>query len=860
MTPLYLKPVRRRPLSEGWEIRRIDAEPCAHPSELTSRAVEGPLDACAATLPCTVASALRDAGQLDLDDAESVARLGDLDRLEHWFRCEFEIEDDEGGPAELVFHGLATLAEIWLNGECLLKTRNMFVRHVCEVTGRLEKRNELAIRFPALEPVLRKKRPRARWRSRLVAERNLRFVRTTLFGRMSSWCPPIPPVGPWGGVELVTCTPWAITLEQMRVRTELADGYGLVHLVGEISVPADLRVQALRAGLQLEIGDVRRPLECEPLGEGRFRVKGTGTLEDVEPWWPHTQLAEGTRPRLYPMALCLPGADSEARIELDPIGFRTIERTDRHGFGLTINGESLFCRGACWAPIDALALRARPEALRSALERACDAGMNMLRVTGTVVYEEDAFYRLCDELGLLVWQDFMFSALDYPTDDEDFFESVVEEVDQFLDRTQGRACLAVLCGNSEGQQQPAMLGLGSESWQSAFFDEWLPARCADRRPDLPYWTSTPSGGELPFHTREGTSHYFGVGAYQRPLSDALLAQPSFMTECLAFSNLPGVHGLDSTPRSRVPRDSFAEWDFADVLGHYRNGLFGEGSARGDGVLEAALCRATSASLMQTVQTLWRDPASGCGGSLVLMQRDPWRCAGWGVFDARGEPKSALFGLRRAWAPLAVALLDDGLNGLRVLIFNDSPTPVSAELVLQLMRTDGVTVESATIPISIAANTSFGRSVDAVLEGFIDSSYAYRFGPRGFDLCVARLLVGGAESASVLEAIHLPFELGLLPPTAIGLSLGWSVDGAGEPVLELSSDRFAQMVSIDLEGGEVEDNFFHLAPRSTRRVRVRRVAKGSCPTGTVRALNGEEEVAIPDFGSLLARDEIGWVES
>ena len=143
----------------------------------------------------------------------------------------------------------------------------------------------------------------------------------------------------------------------------------------------------------------------------------------------------------------------------------------------------------------------------------------LTRVGGTMVYESDDFYRACDELGLLVWQDFMFARMDYPQD-QAFVSSVTTEATQQVHRLSRHPSVALYCGNSEVEQQAAMVGVPRDAWRSRLFSEVLPEICARWHPAAPYVPSTPSGGAMPFHADSGITHYYGVGAYLRPVADA----------------------------------------------------------------------------------------------------------------------------------------------------------------------------------------------------------------------------------------------------------------------------------------------------------------------------------------------------
>jgi len=237
-----------------------------------------------------------------------------------------------------------------------------------------------------------------------------------------------------------------------------------------------------------------------------------------------------------------------------------------------------------------------------------------------------------------------------------------------LSRLQGRPSIAVLCGGSEVAQQAAMLGLPRERWQSALFEETLPAIAASMCPDVPYVPSTPWGGTHPFQVNVGVSHYYGVGAYLRPLSDARTSEVRFTSECLGFSNVPdaatvalvpgGIAGAGHHPgwKSRVPRDSGAPWDFEDVRDHYFEALYNTDARllrSTDPARYMALSRIVTGEVMAHVMSEWRRPASSCRGALIWFYRDMWPGAGWGLVDSLGKPKAAFYIVRRAMLPVAL---------------------------------------------------------------------------------------------------------------------------------------------------------------------------------------------------------------
>ena len=787
---------RVAPLTEGWEL---------------SESEQGPW--IPAKVPGTVAQALRDAGRWSIDAPTP------LHTRDFWFRTRFTAT----GPQTLRFHGLATIAEVWLNGAKLLQTDSMFLAHDVAFTGAGE--NELRIVFRALEPVLKGKKGRARWRPRMIEPGALRFVRTTLLGHMPGWCPPVHAVGPWRAVELVTEGP--LTVKRADVRSHLDEKAGVLAI--------ELEVEGARGEASMEIAGQTAALRWLKPG----LLRGDVRIEEVAAWWPHTH---GT-PALHALTVRV----GEFAIDLGKVGFRAIELED--GSQLKVNGERVFCRGACWSTADLVTLPSSREAYLPWLTQMRDAGMNMVRVGGTMLYESDAFFALCDELGLLVWQDFMFANFDYPVADAAFVKSVTDEAAQLLNRVQTAPSLAVLCGGSEVEQQSSMLGLSRASWASPLFRELLPGQVDRFRPDVPYVTNSPSGGDLPFIANRHITHYYGVGAYLRPLEDARRAEVKFASECLAFANVPEAATVakflapGEMPvhhpkwKARVPRDVGASWDFEDVREHYLELLYGVRPATlryEDPGRYLQLSRAVTGEVMEAVYAEWRRARSGCGGGLVFLYQDLWAGAGWGVVDALGVPKAAYFALKRAFRPVQVALTDEGVNGLAVHVTNESPRALQMKLSLQCLRLGEVPVVQAEKALTLKPREAVELQAASLFDSFFDTTYAYRFGPASHDVTVAALT--DEAGVRVAEAFHFPVGRGA---SRVELGLTAEVETRdGGWVLKVKTKRFAQSVHLEDDHFRGDDDFFHLVPGVEKTVKLQaRDASGAVPDGEVLAVNG-----------------------
>jgi beta-mannosidase len=579
-------------------------------------------------------------------------------------------------------------------------------------------------------------------------------------------------------------------------------------------------------------------------------VEGQVEIQNVDLWWPHTH----GEPALYEAVLELvvsaaAGAERVVEIDLGCVGFRTVQLDRSAGdFAVSVNGVEIFCRGAVWTPLDCVTLNASKPEYVNAIEQARAAGMNMLRVAGPMVYETDAFLDACDSSGILLWQDFMFANMDYPAEDPDFAASVSREATQLLPRLQARPSLAMLCGNSEGAQQAAMSGAGRERWAPALFEDTLAARANEYCPDVPYCPSSAHGGDFPFSAVDGVTSYYGVGAYLQPLADARRSELKFASECLAFANVPESETLTQAPdrvlhfnqprwKERVPRDLGAGWDFDDVRDHYLERLFRleVSSLRyGEQDRYLRLSRATSGEAMLGAFCEWRRARSMCRGALVLFLRDLWPGAGWGIVDSTGLPKAAYYYLRRVLQGTALLITDEGSNGLRLHIAHDGAAPIQGELQLELFRSSEPVGRPVTRALSIEPRAVVELNATRLFEGFVDLSYAYRFGPPSYDVMRATLSYEGIQGP--IEAFHFPLGL---PNTQADVGLSAMARVVGESVeVDVGTRAFAQAVHIEAPGYVADDQYFHLTPRSRRTVVLTPRSPGATGTfeGTLHALN------------------------
>jgi beta-mannosidase len=835
-------------LSEGWEVA------CAAPGTSPDAAGLDDLEWLPAQVPGTAAAALRAAGRWESNDGR------DFDADDWWFRTSFDAEPASAGEQlTLALDGIATVADVHLNGEHVLSSDSMFAGHRLEVGRLIRPRNEVAIHCRALAPLLEvSRRPRARWRTALVSNGNLRFYRTMLIGRAPGFAPGPAAVGPWKPVRLERRRGVAVQRLQLRPRLDGARGRLEVRAVlRAFDGAGEIQAAAIALSGEEEGEAHAATLELTALGDGTIAASGELVIDDLRRWWPHTH----GEPSLYHARLQV---DARERHQLDAgtVGFRALAsrgELERDGIALAVNGVPVFARGAVWTPVDPALPCSRGAELERALHTVAAAGMNMLRVPGIGCYESEEFYELCDRLGILVWQDFMFANLDYPETDEQFMQGVRREATQLLDTLARRPSLAVLCGGSEVAQQVAMLGLDPQLASGPLYGELLPSLVEQAGVDAPYVPSTPWGGDLPFRPGAGVANYYGVGAYRRPLTDARLAGVRFAGECLAFANVPDDEALEplaaagSAPihhprwKAGVPRDAGAGWDFDDVRDHYLRELFGVDpvalrSTDAERYLE--LSRTVSGEVMAEVFGEWRRAGSPCGGGLVLWLSDLMPGAGWGVLDHRGEPKVAYHHLRRALAPVAVWSTDEGLDGVAVHVANDLPVPLRTTLRVALYRDLELRVDEARHDVELEPHRSRTYNVETILGRFADVSWAYRFGPPAQDLIVASLERADGELESQCFRLPTGRPLRRETPDRLGVEVHAQPTGDNSASLTVASERFLYGVRPSVPGFRPEDDAFCVEPGRPRVLALRRIVDGAEATqGSITALNLDGRVPI-----------------
>lgn len=753
---------------------------------------------------------------------DAIGGSEDPDDFDHWFRT--VIDADE--PTVVDFRGLTFPAAVFVDGVKVATCESMFLplQIRCDVGV-----HEVCVHFASLTAWLATRRPRGRWRSSLVASPGMRWARTTLIGRAPVYGPLPAPVGIW--------RPVVVTPSRRSTRCTVATDHttGDVRIAGTCGADDGTEIVAfITDATDGTVTESRSSVE-----DGRFVVQARVPAPRL--WWPHGY----GMPSVYRLALSLDGHTVHRRT----FGFRMVEVdvTDG-GFTVHVNGVAIFCRGATWCPPDAVRLFVDRRTIDDLVSTFVDAGANMLRIVGGMVYEQEEFWETCAEKGVMVWQDAMLSTFDPPTEQSSL---IAEELAAVLDAVSGNPALAVVSGGSETLQRPEMLGLDRVQRSLPLIESILPATVA-RHGDAHYLVASPSpppgADDLAIRPDTGVAHWFGVGGYLRPVADVRTAGVRFAAESLAFANppvlaaieryfgSPAVAGHDPLWKAGVPRDRGSSWDFEDVRDFYVARMFDDDlllTRRTDPERYLQLGRLAVAEAMRECFAFWRRSDSGCSGALVLTAKDLCPGAGWGLLDVDGTPKPALAVLRRVWAPVCVIVADAGLSGIRIDVHNDTDRPISGPLRLIASHANGTRLADGGQQVTVAPHSSVTLT-DADLTGsFRDLSHAFRFGPAVADAVEA--VFDYEDGATTANDVMILNPRGGQPPAVVTVTVDQD-DSPGHWTIGITSHASLRYVSIAAPGWQPCDDSFHLAAGTTRHVSLQRCTATGRPTGTVESID------------------------
>lgn len=606
---------------------------------------------------------------------------------------------------------LDTVAEIRINGRHVASTDNMFIRYRFEVKPYLVPgENEIEIIFysSANEAVRRAKElpyevPHSVYD---VQSPHVNLVRKVPCHGGWDWGICLMVAGIYGDIYLGATS--TARIEHVYTAQTHTDGACSVEVTVEAESP-----KGGKTSLRIGLGDVTVEKEAE-LKPGHNVIAETVQIENPRLWWPNGYGEQ----YLYDLTVELGGDRVEKRLGLRSLEVVTEE--DEHGksFTVCVNGVDIFCKGANWIPFDALPQRQTRERLDDLLSSAAEANMNMIRVWGGGQYESDDFYELCDEKGILVWQDFMFACATYPVNPE-FLASVREEVEYQVKRLRDHACIALWCGNNECMQALEWYPVTRKNRDRYIINydrlfEGTVGRAVDEAdPTRLYWPSSPANGRDDYSgsvhdPSRGDIHYWRVWHENAPFSAFHDVKPRFCSE-FGYQSFPSL----DTIRTYAPED---QWNVTSpIMEHHQRNPKGNSK-----IVEMMtrcfrtplgfanfvyLSQVQQAIAVKTAVEYWRHLRPVCMGTLYWQLNDNWPVCSWSSIEYGGKWKLLHYVAKRFYAPLMVTAFENKEGELEVWAVNDLLEDRPIEVELRVLDFAGNVQRREIVKATVGAGTS-----------------------------------------------------------------------------------------------------------------------------------------------------------
>ncbi|NQT89306.1 glycoside hydrolase family 2 protein [bacterium] len=709
-------------------------------------------------------------------------------------------------------HGLDTLATVRINGRPVGVADNMFRTWEFDVRRVLkEGKNTIEVTLGSVIPyIARRQRERQlhAWKAPNEVKGGC-WVRKMPCNFGWDWGPVLVTAGIWRDIELVAFD--AVRLADVSIRQDHGKR-GEVGLAIAASVEGDGELTA-RATVSLDGSVVAT-------GEAPIDV-GTGTVDvtvgDAQLWWPNGM---GGQP-LYDVAIEVVDAsghvvDEAARC----IGLRTLaldRKTDKWGesFQFVANGVPFFAKGANWIPADAFPTRVSDEQYARLLGDSAAAHMNMVRVWGGGVYECDRFYDLCDELGLCVWQDFMFACSTYPAFDADFLASVRAEAEDNVRRIRHHPCLALWCGNNELEQ--GLVDDAGGEWKmnwadyGALFDELLPEVVARLDPERDYWPSSahsPHGDRCDAQNPAwGDAHLWAVWHGQKPFEWYRTAPHRFVSE-FGFQSFPEPRTVEAytEPEDRNVTSYVMEQHQRSGTGNTRILQYLLDWFRLPTEFDATLwlTQILHGMAMKYAVEHWRRNMPQTMGAIYWQLNDCWPVASWASIDYHGRWKALHYLARRFYAPLLVSGVEDPEKGaVAIHVTSDLPTRCPATVRWSVTDAAGKPLAQGSKDVTVAARK------DCRVETLKLAKLLKQVGERNL-LVWVDLEVEGSVVSQNLVTFARPKHLELQAPE-FEVAIEAAADGGF--AVELTAKHPALWAWLELDGTDAaySDNFVDVRP-------------------------------------------------
>jgi beta-mannosidase len=730
---------------------------------------------------------------------------------------------------ELVFEGIDTYAKIYLNGELIRETDNMFRTWNIDVTDKLKRgENKLSVTLESPTRIGLKELKAFGFQlpadndqsetGEMGQDRVSPYVRKAPYHFGWDWGPRLVTSGIWRPVKLRAWSEGRIENIQV-VTTNLSSG--------KAEMSAKIQIESTgkqNISYYLFVDNVKVQNGFWNLESGTNQQKLTFTIPDPQLWQPNGL----GKQKLYIIRVKIVGNDKVIDSKETKIGLRTVTLVQQpdpdekgRSFYFEVNGSPVFAKGANYIPNDVFLSRVSPEKYEFIVKSAAEANMNMLRVWGGGIYENDLFYDLCDKYGIMVWQDFMFACAMYPGNDS-FLENVRQEAIDNVQRLRNHPSVVLWCGNNEieiawGEYEDER-GWGWKQhydpeqrliiWKAydTLFHHILLDVVRQEDAGRPYWHSSPSAGMgqlASYETSSGDMHYWGVWHGLHPLTDFRKYRARFMSE-YGFQSFPE---FNSVRKYTIPEDYNIESTV--MMSHQRSGI---GNLRIKQYMDVdykipadfeqflyvgQLLQAEAISLAIEAH---RSDMPYCMGSLYWQINDCWPVASWSGIDYYGRWKALHYAAREAFKP-SILVFNESKGFLQGKIVSDTSSDQKMLVVMKLINFSGKILWQEALEIGTPSlNIDFFNKPLSEIPGSNDTSSI---------VLVSELKHGDKLIDNDLHYFAKPKNLKLKDP-----EITYKIEMHRDSIeITLNSINLAKNVFLYGDGinGQFSDNYFDILP-------------------------------------------------
>lgn len=753
---------------------------------------------------------------------------------EDWmYRTSFVVTEEQlnRDAAVLELDGLDTYADVFLNGALILRSDNMFVGHKVPVKSVLRKgENRLLIRFrSAVKEAL------PQWETNgfdYPADNDHSSKRVSIYTRKAPYS-----YGWDWGIRLATCGIWRPVrlvfsdvariedyyVHQASVSASKADVDNRLEITNVTSQPVSALLKVAYHYTANDTKEVQKQIELRP---GENTVSLPLMIDNPHLWMPNGW----GEPSLYKFTASVSVDGVEVASQERQVGLRSIRvviEDDEHGksFYFEVNGHPMFAKGANFIPDDALLPNVTPERYKRIFEDVKAANMNMLRVWGGGIYEDDKFYDEADRNGILIWQDFLFACTTYPHDPL-FLKRVEAEAEYNIKRLRGHASLAMWCGNNEIYEGVRYWGWKNKYTAEAFaemnrgydvlFRQLLPDMVKRFDSDRFYMHGSPyeANWGRPESWKIADSHNWGIWYGRKPFESFDSEIPRFMSE----------YGFQAFPEMKTIRTFAEEKDFeleSPVMNAHQKatignalikqtmGLYYKVPAKFEDLVYVGLV--LQGHGMRHGIEAHRRNRPYCMGSLFWQLNDSWPVVSWSSIDYYGNWKAMQYQSQRAFAPVLINAIKEDDDLCVYLISDELQDRDDVRLTVELMDFDGKSHGKWTQNGKLTANTSMlflKKRVDEFLSKQDAATSFLRFTLKAKN---------GAALAD--EVFYFAYPKDQKLPEA---RIETSVKKRGEAIeMTLKTDKLARdiFIEVPVQGVRFSDNFFDLLPGQRKKITI-----------------------------------------